>query len=106
MPYYPQPPAEIKNLPKSERHRIAQAAWRRVIRHPVLLSLLGLNSLAFVIMYLQAMPGTIAATVGYLPLPLWFWDYGVPSARVLSGFRAATRSAPSAAAFLEGIAEG
>lgn len=53
MPYYPRPPAEIKNLAKPDRHRIALAAWRRVVRHPLFLALLALNSLALLLILLQ-----------------------------------------------------
>ena len=76
MPYYPRPPAEIKNLPKPVRHRIASAAWRRVVRQPIFFVLLALNSLALGLMFVQAIPGLVSAPLGYAPLPGWFWSYG------------------------------
>lgn len=76
MSYYPLPPAEIKNLPKPLRHRIASAAWRRVVRQPIFIVLLALNCLALVLMFVQAIPGTIATTLGYVPSPGWYWSFG------------------------------
>ena len=75
MPYYPRPPAEIRNLPKSERHRIAQAAWRRVVRHPIFLALLALNSLALLLVLVHAaLP--LVGIMAYRPLQSWLWAYG------------------------------
>jgi hypothetical protein len=76
MPYYPRPPVAINNLPKPERHRIALAAWRRVIRNPLFLALFALNCLAVVLPVAQASVPLVRAVIGYVPLLVWFWTYG------------------------------
>ena len=56
MFFGPRPPAEIKNLPKSERERVTRAAWKRVRYHPGFLVMFGMLVLAAPLMAVLEFP--------------------------------------------------